>query len=299
MNVAIILNGISKKKVFYQRILPQLKEKLNVSVFETQFAGQAIELATSAADGKFNCILAAGGDGTLNQVLNGILKNRNATSLPTFGIIPLGTGNDFSKLCNIKPDANQILNLIIQNSPKPTDVGAINCNNEKGEMITRYFINACSLGMGPEVVKRLMKNNRSLGPMVTYLKAIIVSFFGNRPEKIYAKTPHWEWCGKMRVMAIANGKSFGNSMFIAPDASPDDGKFATFIAGELALLKFLIFLQKIKTGKKIKDTLVLYNECSTIEITAPKPCAIEADGEGMGWLPMKVEMMPSRVMFLR
>jgi diacylglycerol kinase family enzyme len=71
-------------------------------------------------------------------------------------------------------------------------------------------------------------------------------------------------------------------MFIAPDALPDDGLFSTFVAGDLSLLKFLFCFQKIKSETKVKDDLIFYNECSSIEITSPEPCAIEAEGELIG-----------------
>jgi diacylglycerol kinase family enzyme len=103
----------------------------------------------------------------------------------------------------------------------------------------------------------------------------------------------------MRVAAVANGRSFGNAMFIAPDASPDDGLFSTFLAGDLSLLKFLLSLQKIKGKMKVKDDLIFYNDCTSIQISAPEPCLIEAEGELVGWLPMKIEMLQRKIKFLR
>ncbi len=301
MKVAIILNGISrKKKFFYSKIFPLLNQQFEVTVFETQQAQHAIELSTSLAKKNFDYILAAGGDGTLNQVVNGLLLNTdNKSTLPSIGIIPLGTGNDFAKMCGVKLDANQILNLLKQNNPQTTDIGKINCIDAEGNNHTKYFINVCSMGMGPEVVKRLLRIDRSLGPTLTYLKATTSTFFTHRPQKIIVTAPNWEWQGKARVLAIANGKSFGNSMYIAPDAMPDDGVFSTFLAGEIPLFKFLLFLYRIKEKKKIKDKHILYNECTSIEITSPDGCAIEAEGEWMGWLPAKIEVQHRRVNFLR
>ncbi len=300
MKVAIILNGVSrKKKFFYREIHSLLKQKFDITVFETQFAQHAAELAYSASKEKFDCILVAGGDGTLNQVLNGLVQAQEETTFPSLGIIPLGTGNDFARTCGIKPDANQIANLLTQNSPKPTDIGKISCHDDEGKELTKYFINVCSIGMGPEVVKRLMKSDRSLGPWLTYIKSITSTFFSHLPQEVSIEAQQWEWRGKMRVAAVANGRSFGNAMFIAPDASPDDGSFSTFLAGDVSLVKFLFYLQRIKGKAKVKDDLIFYNECTSIKISAPESCAIEAEGELMGWLPMKVEILPSRIRFLR
>ena len=301
MKVAIIINSISrKKKFFYTSIYPSLQQNFHAKVFETQHAQHAIELAAQAVEEKFDCILAAGGDGTLNQVVNGVLsKSDKKDGWPTIGIIPLGTGNDFAKLCGITANSFQISNLLTQNKPKPTDIGKLICQTDKGEVITRYFINVCSLGMGPEVVKRLLKNDRSLGPTLTYLKVIAQTFFSHRPQVIEARGKHWEWRGKARVLAIANGKSFGNGMYIAKDALPDDGIFSTFLAKEMPLLKFLMFIQLIKARRKVNDRLIVYDTCTSIELSAPEPCPVEAEGEWMGWLPAKIEVLPRQINFLR
>src|SRR6478736_5399106 len=293
MKIAIIINGISrKKKFFYTSIYPSLQQNFQVEIFETQHAQHAIELAARAVEEKFDCILAAGGDGTLNQVVNGVLsKSDRSNKLPTIGIIPLGTGNDFAKLCGITANSIQISNQLTQNKPKPTDIGKLICQSDKGELITRYFINVCSLGMGPEVVRRLLKNDRSLGPTLTYLKAIAQTFFAHRPQVIEAKAERWEWRGKARVLAVANGKSFGNGMYIANDALPDDGIFSTFLAKEMPLLKFLMFVQLIKARRKVNDRLIAYDTCTGIDLSAPEPCPVEAEGEWMGWLPAKIEVL--------
>lgn len=297
MKVAIVLNGISrKKKLFYDEIFPVLKKQFDVEVFETQFAGHAIQIAATLAT--CNYILAAGGDGTLHQVLNGILQNPNADKLQALGIIPLGTGNDFARTCGIHADGNQIANLLMQNRTKQIDVGQITCVNDEGMTHSKYFINECSLGMGPDVVRRLMNGNRSLGPSLTYLKAIVQTFFGLKAQEIFVQAPDWQWSGKVRVLAIANGRSFGNSIYIAPDADIDDGLFSTFLAGDFSTLNFLICLQKLKGKKKIDNRLIHYNKCSCIEVSSPTACPIEADGEWMGWLPMKTEILPGRINFL-
>lgn len=296
MRIAIILNGISrKKKAFYADFYPPLTRKFEVETFETQSENHAMELAAKAAEKEFEVIVSAGGDGTLHQIINGILSSQNNTRPPGVGIIPLGTGNDFARTCGIKRDVNQLIQFLEKNKAEPVDIGLINCADENGKAVTRYFINACSLGMGPEVVKRLKKSDRSLGPSLTYLKAITSTFFTHQPQKIFAKSDSWEWKGNARVLAIANGKSFGNSLYIAPDADIRDGYFNSFIAGDLPLWKFLLYLQTIKSGKKLIDPKITYGKLNALELTAPEPCAIEAEGEAIGFLPARINLIPSRI----
>jgi diacylglycerol kinase (ATP) len=300
MRIAIILNGISRnKKKFYADFHQPLTRKFEVEVFETQSENHAIELAANATKSEFDVVLSAGGDGTLHQVINGILNSQNNIRLPTVGIIPLGTGNDFARTCGIKSDVNQLIQLLEKNKAEPIDIGLVNCVDEKGKATARYFINACSLGMGPEVVKRLKKSDRSLGPSLTYVKAITSTFFTHQPQEVFAKSNSWEWRGKVRVLAVANGKSFGNALYIAPDANTNDGQFNIFVAGDLPLWKFLLYLQSIKSGKKLIDHKITYGKVTALELTAPESCAIEAEGEAIGFLPAKITLQPSLISFLK
>lgn len=297
--VAIILNGISRKKEkFYRDFYPSLARKFVLKVFETLRAGHAVELAAHAAGQGFEFIIAAGGDGTLNQVINGVQLS-NPISQPAFGLIPLGTGNDFARTCGLSADVLRLANLIERNHPMPVDLGKITCLDHDRRKVTRYFINACSVGMGPEAVRRLAKSNRAFGPMLTYWKAITTTFLTHRPQEIHCKTPSWEWQGKARVLAVANGRSFGNSLYIAPDALVDDGLFDVFIAGALPLWKFLLYQQAMKTKKKIRDRLITYRQSARIELHSPELCAIEAEGELVGFLPAEIEVIRKPINFLR
>jgi diacylglycerol kinase (ATP) len=298
--VAIILNGISrKKKKFYRDFYPILAEKFTLKVFETGYAGHALELAAAAAvDQRFDFIIAAGGDGTLNQVINGVQRNASR-SQSVLGLLPLGTGNDFARTCGLSADAGRLCNLIKANEPKPVDLGKISCRDHEGRSVIRYFINACSVGMGPAVVQRLTKSNRSLGPTLTYWKAITATFLTHRPQEIHGKTPFWDWRGKIRVLAVANGRSFGNSLYIAPDAVVDDGLLNVFIAGDLPLLRFLRYQHAMKSAAKIRDAKIQYHQTARIELQSPVPCAIEAEGELAGFLPAEIEIVPGAVGFLR
>lgn len=300
MKVAIVLNGISnRKRFFYRSVFPELKRAFDLSVFETTYATHAYALAEEAAI-HHQYVLAAGGDGTLHQCVNGVMRAAlHNRELPAVGIIPLGTGNDFARLCGIRPDPTQLIGLIKRNQTKATDLGLITCLDKTGLAVSRYFINVCSLGMGPEVVRRLEGDSRSLGPKLTYLKAIVSTFFTHRPQVVQVSSSEWSWEGKARVIALANGRTFGNGLCVAPDASIDDGRFSTFIAGELPLVRFLYYLQKIKRCERIVDPLITYNAADTIHLIAPVACAMEAEGEFVGFLPAEVTVQARSIRVLR
>jgi diacylglycerol kinase (ATP) len=299
LKIAIILNGIStRKKKFYQHTLPALQQKFSVVVFETQFSGHAILLAGEAVIKDFDVILSAGGDGTLNQVVNGLLTVAVFNKLPAIGIIPLGSGNDFAGMMGVSGNPLQLIKLLDENKPKAVDVGKIFCLNKAGETVERYFINVCSMGMGPATVNRLERLPRWIGTSLRYYASVLNTFLTHPTEQFEVRTSTWTWQGKARVIAIANGKSFGNKIYIAPEAQPDDGVLSTFIATDMQLFKFLFVLWTVKRKKKVQDSCVLYSTATELELTSPDPAWIEAEGELAGLLPARVEMQKGRIKFL-
>jgi diacylglycerol kinase (ATP) len=106
------------------------------------------------------------------------------------------------------------------------------------------------------------------------------------------------WKGKARVVAIANGISFGNKIYVAPDAKPDDGVFATFIATNMPLLKFLIVLLRVKQRKKIQDESIRYGTATEVYISSQERIYIEAEGEIAGLLPAHITMLKGKLQIL-
>jgi YegS/Rv2252/BmrU family lipid kinase len=300
LKILIILNGISRKKnFFYREILPPLQENFEITVAETAYANHATLLASEALSRGFDCVLSAGGDGTLHQVINGVLSSKNSETLPSIGVIPLGSGNDFATACGIETSATSIIKLLKENSPKPTDVGKILCEDSQGNKIQKYFINVCSLGMGPATVQQMEKSPKWMSADLRYSTAILKTFFTHQPEKILAKSENWEFSGRVRVFAMANGKSFGNKIFIAPDAKMQDGWLNTFLASDLPLAKFLWYLQAIKRSIKITDSKIEYSKVKKVTLSSPQKVLLEAEGELVGQLPARVEILENRIKFFR
>jgi diacylglycerol kinase (ATP) len=298
MNIAIILNGISRKKnYFYRAILPILAIKHTIEIHETKYAGHARELAAQAAQDKFEVILSAGGDGTLHQVLNGLMDS-SVSPLPTLGVIPLGSGNDFAGAVGVTTSAQQLLSLL-EIGGKPTDIGLISCKDLTGRNTNRYFINECSVGMGPATVRQMEKAPAWLGANGKYLVSILKTFFTHQPERVELKTASWNWNGAVRVLAIANGKSFGNRIYIAPEAKQDDGLFNLFMAADVPLLKFLMYLQTLKRSHRITDLRIQYALADYVEIISAEKVALEAEGEHVGFLPAIVNVKSKAISFLR
>lgn len=299
MKIAIVLNALSKhKKDFYFNILPALNAKLYVKVFETQSEHDATILSSQAVDEQFDIIIAAGGDGTLHQVLNGILSSSKEAVTPMLGVLPIGTGNDFAKAVGITRSASQILKMISEHSVKKIDIGEITCLNSEGSHIQRYFINVADVGMGPTVVKKVLQNKKFLGAAVSYYKSILSTFFTYKPISLTATSKDWSWEDKMRTFAVANGSYFGNGLCIAPHSRLDDGYLNAFACGNVSIADFMIQSIPMKMGKKVSHPKVKYFTTTDIQLQSQEVCEIEADGEWLGYLPARITLVPRKITFL-
>jgi YegS/Rv2252/BmrU family lipid kinase len=302
-DAVVILNGISlKKKLFYHEYLPALSEVFNVEVQETLSKNDARSLASKFTDKYVDVILAAGGDGTLNQVVNGMLKDReHATKLPMLGVIPIGSGNDFARGAGMKINVDGVIKVLAANKPKAVDVGVVEYSSSpdnSGEKSSAYFVNVADIGMGPEVVGRVLSSGRPFGSEVAYYKSILNTFLTYKPMQVKAVTPEWTWEGKLRTLAVANGKYYGHGLCIAPEAIMDDRMFSVFICGNVSVLDFIMQTGTLKRGRNVELDEVFYKTASSIEFSSDSPCPIEADGEILGWLPGRVRMIGKQLSFL-
>lgn len=297
--ITIVLNGVSaRKKFFYTKILPVLSSLGKVDVVETQSGNHAFELTSKAVDEGAHAIIAAGGDGTLHQVVNGVLHGReNDTSLPAIGLLPLGSANDFARSVNLNRNPEGIKQLLMKFIPRPVDVGKISMLRSEKEAV-HYFINIADTGMGPYVADRINKGNKFLPPGVTYYSAILKTFFTYSSKTVEIKTEDWNWSGKIRTLAIANGKCFGHGLIIAPDAQVDDGIFSVFIAEDVSVLEFIRYSGTIKKGKIVQHPKIQYRQAQKIHLSSTEKLMLEADGEVIGHLPVQIELLPKRLPFL-
>jgi diacylglycerol kinase (ATP) len=295
LKIAIILNGISRrKKFFYSRLLPTIQHCGEAVVFETQSPTDAFNFSAKAVSG-FDLIIAAGGDGTLHQVVNGMLSAKH--ELPVLTVIPLGSGNDFARTVKITCNRKLLEERLKKFQPNLLDVGQVTCQHESG-LRQSYFINEVSAGMGPEVLNTMSRSKKLVGSAITYYTAILSTFFSYRCMNVQIQTPEWSWNNPLRTFAFANGKFYGYGLCIAPEAKPDDGILSAFICGNVSVFDFIRYSSKLKNSKKINHPKIEYRSAKSCELTSDLPCRIEADGELLGFLPARIEVLPGRIKFL-
>lgn len=295
MRIAVILNGTeSKRSRWFRNFHQPLSTHHEISLFETTSAGDGILQTLKAIDQKPDALLAAGGDGTFNQMINGLMQ---AGSKIPVAVAPLGTGNDFAAICGIRNVSDLLIKFSAE--PRPTDIGCVTGADQSGQIIKRFFINVSSIGLGPDVAHLIQHSSRILGADLTYLLNSVRAFLGQMPFEITTTSEKGAWKGKIRALAVANGIRFGSGLYIAPGAKIDDGLFSTFIAGDVPLPEFLFFLMKIKRGHQINHPKAHYGSVKTIKLEGPSGTWLETDGELACLLPAELNVLPLAVRIFR
>ncbi|MDH5368307.1 MAG: YegS/Rv2252/BmrU family lipid kinase [Cyclobacteriaceae bacterium] len=299
MRIIFIVNSQIKN---LKKTLKEIRREFSgfqISFAQTQYKKHAIEIATQAVQNEYNYIIAVGGDGTLNEVLNGMMyASVPVNTLPVLGMLQKGSANDFSRTAGNSNSVMDLKNRITKRSDKKIDIGKIKLNS--GTETTKYFINICGLGLGPEAVLIKEKSPKILGSELSYFKSIIQGFMSYKKKGVVCTGDNWEWKGNLLQMAIGNGRYFGNSICICPDATIDDGLFHISLFGELTIIDYLKNLKKLKKGVKLDhdDAHYYISKEVTVENSGNQLCGIEADGEIMGNAPVTITVVPKAIHFL-
>ncbi|MFZ9005142.1 MAG: diacylglycerol/lipid kinase family protein, partial [Robiginitalea sp.] len=241
-------------------------------------------------------LIALGGDGTLHEVINGVMQsNLPANLYPAIGLLPLGSANDFARTARISNSVEDLIGQIQSKATRKIDLGKIILHHT-GEI--RYFINIAGVGLGAEVVQTMEQSSSVFGPGFNYFKHILRGFLNYVKKEVRCSGSTWLWKGKLLQMAVANGRSFGNGICIAPDARIADGMFQVAIFGDLSIWDYLKNLHNLKKGVKIDHPQVHYHDVKEVLVESDDPCYIEADGEYVGMAPATISILPRTIRFL-
>lgn len=296
--VGFIINGKSRSKSAVYKALNRLKDticNLEYNFVQTSWAGHSYLLAKEFSQEGYTHIIAVGGDGTLHEVINGVLNSGNT---PTVGLLPSGSGNDFAKTLNGPDNLEEVFDYIQQGYSYEIDAGKVRFMSSNGESEERFFINISDLGIGADVVQKVNRSPRWLGTSFIFYKAIVQSFFTYKNKHLKCDTDDWSWSGKVNSFVIANGQYFGDGMCIAPDASPSNGLFQIVIIGDITIYDYIKQVTKIKKGLKVDHPKMEYRVATALTIEAENDCGIEADGEYLGKTPCQLSILPAKLNYL-
>ncbi|HEX4526035.1 MAG TPA: diacylglycerol kinase family protein [Gaiellaceae bacterium] len=257
---------------------------------ETLFSerpGQLIELAGAAVDSGATLVVAVGGDGTLNEVVNGIA--RREVELAT---IPIGTGMDFVRTYGIPTAFDDAVQVARDGRTRTIDAGLVGYRTWAGEEAERWFANVGSVGMSGAVAQRANGMSKALGGKATFFYALTRVFLEWENTDVTVQLDGAERHGRMHDVIVANGAWHGGGMMLAPGAQPDDGLFDVVLIGDVGKVDFLTTAPKIYKGKHVHHPKVEVLQSTRVEVDSAEHLPIEVEGEQVGTTPATFEVVP-------
>ncbi|TLS36023.1 diacylglycerol kinase [Pseudalkalibacillus caeni] len=261
-----------------KRQLPYILERLEKAGYEasahaTTSEGDATEAAKKAVEREFDLVIAAGGDGTIYEVLNGIAEQ---TFRPKLGIIPAGTTNDFARAIHVPRTIEGAMDIICDGYEMPIDVGKVN---------NKYFINIAGGGRLTELTYEVpSKLKTMLGQLAYYLKGVEM-LPSIRPTAVKMEYDGKLFEGEIMLFLVANSNSVGGFEKLAPTADLNDGLFDLIVLKKTNLAEFIRLATNALRGDHINDPNVLYTKASRIKVEASDKMQLNLDGEYGGPLP--------------
>lgn len=273
--VAFIVNGNKKLTKSAQLCLIDCLASpiFESHVFHTTGPSTAVDISKKCAKDAFDVVIAVGGDGTANEVLNGLFQAHE--KLPVFGLLPSGTGNDFVRSLDHGHDFYNLRTYIENETYSPLDVIEIETTQQKW-----YALNIVDIGFGGKVIQLLNQQRKLIGGKISYSLAILRTFSRYKAPTLKIETQQLEFSGKTFMLACCNGHTFGNGLCIHPSAKLNSGKLHLTLLGNISLKDYLLNLSKLKKKQHIQHPEVHYFEAEKLSISILSGNAFaEMDGE--------------------
>jgi len=261
---------------------------------------EATEIAERAVRQSQPAVVAVGGDGTLNEVVNGFFHN--GAPIPTtsrLAMLPLGTGGDFRRTLKIPLDPKAAVQILRTGITRRLDAGFVSYKANDGSTGVRHFINIADAGLGGDVVHRVNNGSKRLGS-ATFTLASLMSLLAwkNKPMNVVVDGVVHDL--KAQQVVIANCQYFGGGMRMAPTASPTDGVFDVILVGNAGKLETIRGIGTVRTGAHMDEhnPKVQFMYGKRISVTSPQEVRIDLDGEDPGFLPALFEIQPGAIEFI-
>lgn len=267
----------------------------------TRAPGHAVELANRAAVSGRSLIIACGGDGTINEVANGILGSGVDAEM---GILPSGTGGDFRRSLAIPRSNREAAACLRTGKTRSIDVGKVTFLDHAGQTVSRYFLNVSSVGLAAEVIKRVKSARafdwlpvESFRGRANFAFSALQEVLDPDPSLVHVRFDGGEERTLQTIaFCIANGRYFGGGMMIAPDAKLNDGQLDVVNIGDIGTAKILLNAYSIYRGTHGSLSEVKSTRAKKIEVSSAdrfRTVLLETDGELPGKLPAVFEVLPN------
>jgi YegS/Rv2252/BmrU family lipid kinase len=294
MHVRVILNpyanrwGARRKMPLVEAALAEGGVRADVAV--TSAPGEGIELARRAALEGYDAVVAAGGDGTISEVVNGLIRAAGDAPTRPLGVMPIGTGNDFNDMSGHPRGLAEAVAIIAAGQTRQVDAARVN---------ERYFANNCALAMEPMVtienvkIKRLAGNSR-------YLVALVRALIKLKAWQMYVRWDEGEIVGPTLLLSVCNSPRTGGVFLMAPPARMDDGLLDFVYAPAMSRARILTILPRLFSGSHLQHPLVRHGRTRRLLVESSPGTPIHADGEVIAEAETRVEyeILPQKLTLL-
>lgn len=263
----------------WQRVAPLFAD---AHVVETEQPGDAEWLAREASESA-HVVVAAGGDGTISEVANGLVGTQ-----AHLGILPLGTGNDLARTLGIGLDIHRAADIVLSGTPRAIDLYRWTSGSRTG-----YGINVAGCGFDATVAHRINTGYRRLGGTAAYLAAVVDCLWRYRPVPLQLRVDEQTHEATGMLVAIGNGQSYGGGMRVAPLAQVDDGELDVVMVEGMGRAEFLRNSPRVFRGTHLSHPRVRHYRSRHVEVNGPDGTPVLVDGELVGTLPLRIDVMPA------
>jgi diacylglycerol kinase (ATP) len=285
--------GAGKSGKLWPRISSLFKSQgLRFEHDMTEAPGHAVELAKTAANKGYDMVVSVGGDGTINEVVNGLYASGGMKE-SLLGIVSTGTGSDYIRTAGIPRDYEDACRSLLEPKKKTVDLGMVEYG-KNGSRIERLFVNFAGMGFDAEIVRRTSQQFKKLGDLPSYLLGALTTLVSYKNRDVQVSIDGKVEEKRVCTVIMNNGKYGGGGMLTAPHADLADGLFDVLIVGDLGKLDFLRSLPRIYKGTHLTHPKVTLKRAKEIEVKSlSEKMYLQADGELLGEVPARFRILPA------
>lgn len=277
MKAKILLNPYANRWAAKSKV-PAVEEACKAVGLDYDLAlipvpGGGREATIKALRDGYDVVVAAGGDGTVSEVVNGLIASSEEATTPPLGVIPLGTGNDFNDMAALPRDLFESVKTIAAGHTVQVDAGRVNLDGE-----SYYFDNNCAICMEPMVTLEHIRMTKTSGN-IRYVLALFKALVRLRSWNLEMDWDEGEFQGPVYVLSVCNSPRTGGLFPMAPGADMSDGLLDFVLAPDIGKGKILLLLARLFRGTHIHDSRVIFSRATHIDVFCDPPTPVHADGE--------------------
>lgn len=267
-----------------------LKAAIPHSYYLSEYKGHGRELARTALESGYRNFVVVGGDGTANEILNGLLADHRLEAGDfSLGIVPWGTGNDWAGYYGFSTRPEGCVQTLCSGLSSLQDLGRVAFKDEAGNSQVHYFLNCAGAGFDSYLLQEMKTSNGRRFRYMLYLLKCLRKF---RAAPLQLATDERSFQGPAMLMEICLGKYAGAGMRFAPAAAADDGLFDVLLIKELSAMRLLGSLLYLYNGRINRHRAVSSWQCRSVSLSGNSSQWLHCDGELVGRLPVEIEILP-------